>query len=79
MKTHLLELFTMDIQNMTPADWAGVILTLISATALFIAYYKIFHPQNKDSLESHRYHLIDHDKEVPYWGNERRQTRIRQK
>lgn len=79
MTIFLLQLFTMDIQHMTPADWAGVMLNLISAIALSIAYYKVFHPQNKAPLESHRYHLIDHDRETPCWGNERRQTRIRNK
>lgn len=69
----------MGIQHMSSADWAGVMLNMFSAIALSLAYYKVFHPQNKESLESHRYHLIDHDREAPYWGNERRQTRIRNK
>lgn len=79
MKSHLLELFAMDIQYMTSADWAGVILTIITFVAITTAYFKVFHPRNKAALESHRYHLIDHDREVPYWGSERRATRFRDK
>jgi hypothetical protein len=79
MKLYLLELFAMDVERMTPADWLGVVLTVITFVALAIAYFKVFHPKNKDSLESHRYHLIDHDRDVPYWGSERRQARVRHK
>lgn len=79
MKSHLLDFFMMDIQHMTPADWVGVIVTVITFIALTFAYVKVFHPKNKVVLESHRYHLIDHDREVPYWGGERRPTRFRDK
>ena len=79
MKSHLLDFFMMDIQHMTSVDWVGVIVTVITFIALTIVYVKVFNPKNKASLESHRYHLIDHDRDVPYWGSERRPARIRNK
>lgn len=79
MKGFLLDVFAMDIPHMTPADWLGVIVTLMTFVALAVAYYKVFHPRNRVYIESHRYHLIDHDREVPYWDKEQRPTRIRHK
>lgn len=79
MTIQLLEIFSMDIHNMALADWVGVTVTVITFFALTIAYIKVFHPKNKESLEAHRYHLIDHDREVPYWGREKKPTRIRHK
>jgi hypothetical protein len=79
MRAFLLNVFALDVQHMTPADWLGLVVTLITFAALAIAYYKTFHPKNRLSLESHRYHLMDHDRDVPNWGKERRETRIRER
>lgn len=79
MKSYLLDLFAMDLHYMTSADWVGVIVTVSTFAALALAYFTVFHPKNRAALESHRYHLIDHDRDVPYWGRGRRSARIRNK
>lgn len=77
MKLYLLELLAMDAERMTPTDWDGDVVTIITFVILAIAYFKVFHPKNRKSLESHRYHLIDQDKDVPYRGSAQRSTKIR--
>mgnify|MGYP003137048563 CR=1 FL=1 len=72
MKSILLKYISMELQYMTPADWAGVLVTVVTFVAMSIAYFKVFHPKNKTSLESHRYHLIDYDRDIPYSGREQK-------
>lgn len=66
MTSYFLTFFAMDIHQMTPVDWAGVIIHIAVFAALIVAYVKTFHPVNKQNLEAHRYHLIEHDRDVPH-------------
>lgn len=58
--SNLKEYFQTDWASMTLSDWIGLIVT-ISITLLMIwAYVYVFHPKNREQLESRR-HLIDDD------------------
>ncbi len=50
--------FYTDWAAMTVNDWVGLIVTVGVAVVLFIAYLYVFHPKNKERLESQRY-LVD--------------------
>lgn len=65
MKSYLLAFFATDIEMMTSNDWLGVSLSVVTFIAMSISYIKIFHPDNKEAIEVHRYHLIDNDRDVP--------------
>ena len=43
---------------MTTNDWAGMIVTVVVTIVLIVAYILVFHPGNKERLESQRY-LVD--------------------
>lgn len=57
--------FTMNLQMMTANDWFGSIATILSFTLLCGAYFWVFHPTNKQTIEGHRDHLLTHDKDEP--------------
>jgi len=43
---------------LTVNDWVGLIVTVGVAIVLLIAYLYVFHPKNREKLESQRY-LVD--------------------
>jgi uncharacterized membrane protein len=57
--------FTMKMEMMTANDWFGSVTTVLSFVLMCFAYIWIFHPTNKSSLEGHRHHLLEHDKDEP--------------
>jgi len=50
--------FYTDWAAMTVNDWAGLIVTVAVTVAMVVAYILVFHPKNKEHLESQRY-LVD--------------------
>lgn len=44
--------FTMNLQMMTANDWFGTIATILSFTLLCGAYFWVFHPTNKQTIEA---------------------------
>lgn len=47
--------FETDWAAMTLNDWAGVIVTVVVFFLMLGAYFYVFHPRNKEKLESQRY------------------------
>ncbi|MBC8519009.1 MAG: cbb3-type cytochrome c oxidase subunit 3 [Gammaproteobacteria bacterium] len=50
--------FFTDWSAMTVNDWVGMIVTVTVAVVMVVAYILVFHPKNKEHLESQRY-LVD--------------------
>lgn len=59
-------ILTMNVEMMTAKDWFGEIVTVLSFIIICFAYFWVFHPANKHSLESHRDPILKHDKDEPY-------------
>ncbi len=59
--TKLEEYLHTDWSAMTGTDWFGLILTVFVFIVMVIVYFWVLNPKNKDSLESHRTMLMDHD------------------
>jgi len=57
-----MEYFHTDWAAMTLSDWVGLIVTVGITLLMIWAYVFVFHPKNKDKLESQRY-LPDDDDE----------------
>lgn len=55
-----MDYFTTNWAAMTINDWIGTILTVGIFILMVWAYVHVFHPKNKDKLESRRY-LPDSD------------------
>ena len=53
--------FHTDWAAMTVNDWIGMILTVVVALALVVAYVYVFRPKNRDKLESRRFIPMDED------------------
>lgn len=47
---------------MTLHDWIGLIITLAVFFLMIGAYWYVFHPKNKEKLESQRHIPIDEDR-----------------
>jgi cytochrome c oxidase cbb3-type subunit 4 len=62
--------FYTDWSALTVNDWAGIIVTVIVSVVLIAAYTLIFHPKNKERLESQRY-LIDGLDGEPYLADKK--------
>ena len=56
--SNLKEYFQTDWAAMTLSDWIGLIVTVGITLLMIWAYVYVFHPKNKEKLESQR-HLID--------------------
>ncbi len=50
--------FHTDWAALTVNDWVGLIVTVLVAVVLAVAYLYIFHPKNRERLEAQRY-LVD--------------------
>ena len=61
MKWFISEFFAMDSAAMTASDWLATIMSVLLSVAIGITYYRVFHPRYKESLESHRDHLMHED------------------
>ncbi len=50
--------FHTDWAALTVNDWVGLIVTVLVAVVMVVAYLFVFHPKNKERLEAQRY-LVD--------------------
>jgi cytochrome c oxidase cbb3-type subunit 4 len=53
--------FKTDWGAMTASDWAGLILTVVIFVAMVVAYFQVFRPKNKESLESRKHIPFEED------------------
>jgi len=60
--SNLKEYFHTDWAAMTLSDWIGLIVTLGITVLMVLAYVFVFHPKNKEKLESQRHLLDDEDR-----------------
>lgn len=59
----MLDYFETDWAAMTPSDWVGTILTVVIFILMVIAYFQVFRPKNRDSLEQRKHIPFDEDQE----------------
>lgn len=59
--TKLQEYFHTDWSAMTGTDWFGLVFTVIIFVLMVVAYFWVFNPKNKKSLESHRTMPLEDD------------------
>ena len=57
----MLDYFHTDWEAMTPADWVGTILTVVVFVLMVVAYFQVFRPKNRDSLESRKHIPFEED------------------
>lgn len=57
----LKEYFQTDWAAMTLSDWIGTIVTIGIFVLMIWAYVFVFHPKNKEKLESQRHLPLDDD------------------
>jgi cytochrome c oxidase cbb3-type subunit 4 len=57
----MLEYFQTDWEAMTPTDWVGTILTVVIFVLMIVAYFQVFRPKNRDSLEAKKHIPFDED------------------
>lgn len=57
----MLDYFHTDWAAMTANDWAGLIVTVIVFFLMIWAYVYVFHPKNKEKLESQRHIIFEND------------------
>ena len=50
--TRLMEYLHTDWAAMTRNDWLGVIFTVLAFVAMVVVYVLVFHPRNKEALNS---------------------------
>ncbi|WP_295882376.1 cbb3-type cytochrome c oxidase subunit 3 [uncultured Thiohalocapsa sp.] len=53
--------FQTDWGAMTATDWVGLILTVVIFVLMVIAYFQVFRPKNRDSLESRKHIPFEED------------------
>lgn len=56
-----MEYFHTDWAAMTLHDWIGLIITVATFFLMVFAYVYVFHPKNREKLESQRHIPIDDD------------------
>ena len=56
------EYFSTDWAQLTLHDWIGLIMTVTIFFLMIAAYVFVFHPKNKERLESQRHILFDDDR-----------------
>lgn len=59
--TKLQEYFYTDWEAMTGTDWFGLVFTVVIFVLMFVLYYWVLNPKNKDKIESHRTMLLDEE------------------
>lgn len=60
--SNLKEYFHTDWAAMSLSDWIGLIVTVGIFLLMVLAYVYVFHPKNKEKLESQRHLLDDEDR-----------------
>lgn len=53
--------FSTDWEAMTLTDWVGTIITVVVFLLMILAYFQVFRPKNRDSLEARRYIPFEED------------------
>ncbi len=53
--------FKTDWAAMTANDWAGLILTVVVFVLMVVAYFQVFRPKNRESLESRKHIPFEED------------------
>jgi cytochrome c oxidase cbb3-type subunit 4 len=53
--------FNTDWAAMTATDWVGTILTVVIAVLMVVAYFQVFRPKNRESLESRKHIPFEED------------------
>ena len=71
----MLEYFETDWAAMTLNDWAGLIITVGVFFLMIWAYVSVFHPKNKEKLESMRNIPLDEDHLVDEDANDSEDTK----
>ena len=56
------EYFHTDWAQLTLHDWIGLIMTVAVFIFMIIAYVLVFHPKNRDKLESQRHIPFEDDR-----------------
>ena len=56
------EYFHTDWAQLTVHDWIGLILTVVVFFLMIAAYVLVFHPKNRDKLESQRHIPFEDDR-----------------
>jgi cytochrome c oxidase cbb3-type subunit 4 len=59
----LAEYFETDWGAMTAADWVGTILTVVIFALMVVAYFQVFRPKNRDTLEAKKHIPFEDDHE----------------
>ena len=57
----MLDYFQTDWAAMTATDWVGTILTVVIFVLMLVAYFQVFRPKNRDSLEASKHIPFDED------------------
>ena len=57
----LVEYFATDWEAMTVNDWIGTILTVLIFLLMILAYFQVFRPKNRESLESRKHIPFEED------------------
>ncbi len=55
--------FKTDWGAMSATDWFGLIFTVAIFILMAVAYFQVFRPKNRDSLESRKHIPFDEDSE----------------
>ena len=70
----LKEYFQTDWAAMTLHDWIGLGITIVVFFVMIALYVYVFHPSNKEKLESHRHIPLDDD-DFTLYKRERENTK----
>ena len=68
------EYFQTDWAAMTLHDWIGLGITIVVFFVMIALYVYVFHPSNKEKLESHRHIPLDED-DHSFYIKERENTK----
>jgi cytochrome c oxidase cbb3-type subunit IV len=55
--------FKTDWGAMTATDWVGLTLTVVVFVLMVVAYFQVFRPKHRDSLESRKHIPFEEDLE----------------
>jgi cytochrome c oxidase cbb3-type subunit 4 len=59
----LADYFETDWAAMTASDWVGTILTVAIFVLMVVAYFQVFRPKNRDTLEAKKHIPFEDDHE----------------
>jgi cytochrome c oxidase cbb3-type subunit 4 len=59
----MFDYFKTDWAAMTATDWVGLVLTVVIFILMVVAYFQVFRPKNRESLESRKHIPFEEDLE----------------